>query len=225
MSAFQAVWSSRASTETASTLVLRAAHSSLSWATRPSSVVHTGVKSAGWLNSTAQPSPFQSWKVSSPSVVWAVKSGASSPSRRVAMTVLSKVTRCLSRPNMPLSARGVDVLSGCWYAGERRDGVRDRLHRRPARAGRRSGRRPARSPRCRGQPGLGDPLGGCRGPRAGPADHAPPRTGGPGTAGCARRSASRGRSSGRPSRRGRTPASSSSASARVPRPGRAAGMP
>jgi hypothetical protein len=46
----------------------------------PVSVVHTGVKSAGWLNSTAQEPSFQSWKVRVPSVVSAVKFGASSPS-------------------------------------------------------------------------------------------------------------------------------------------------
>ena len=70
------------------TLVSRLAHSSFSWATRPSSVVQTGVKSAGWLKSTAQLSPFQSRNEMSPSVVEAVKSGAVSPSRRVAMPVV-----------------------------------------------------------------------------------------------------------------------------------------
>ena len=48
------------STDTAIALMLRLSNSPLSAAVRPSSVVHTGVKSAGWLNSTAQESPFQS---------------------------------------------------------------------------------------------------------------------------------------------------------------------
>src|SRR5439155_14337745 len=45
----------------------------------PSSVVHTGVKSRGCENSTAQESPIQSWKRIFPSVVCASKSGATSP--------------------------------------------------------------------------------------------------------------------------------------------------
>ncbi len=42
------------------TFTPRLSNSGLSPATRPSSVVHTGVKSLGWENSTAQLSPFQS---------------------------------------------------------------------------------------------------------------------------------------------------------------------
>ena len=42
----------------------------------PSSVVHTGVKSLGWENSTAHESPIQSWKLIRPWVVSASKSGA-----------------------------------------------------------------------------------------------------------------------------------------------------
>ncbi len=49
----------------------------------PSAVVQTGVKSFGWLNSTAQPSPIQSWKRIRPSVVSASKSGAVSLMRRL----------------------------------------------------------------------------------------------------------------------------------------------
>src|ERR1700722_15826676 len=62
------------------TLVLRLANSSFSLATAPSSVVQTGVKSLGYENSTPHPSPSHSWKLTVPSVVSAVKSGASSPS-------------------------------------------------------------------------------------------------------------------------------------------------
>src|SRR3954449_6784414 len=79
MSANHARCDSTGSTETAATLVSRAANSSRSRATAPSSVVHTGVKSAGWESSTPQESPSHSWKRISPSAVWAVKSGARSP--------------------------------------------------------------------------------------------------------------------------------------------------
>ena len=48
--------------------------------------MQTGVKSLGWLNSTPHDSPSQSWKLISPWVVEAVKSGAVSP-RRMAMVV------------------------------------------------------------------------------------------------------------------------------------------
>ena len=41
--------------------------------------MQTGVKSRGCENSTAQPSPIQSWKLIAPSVVSASKSGAVSP--------------------------------------------------------------------------------------------------------------------------------------------------
>src|SRR6478735_4348524 len=67
------------STETASTLTPRLFHSSSRAATRPSSVVQTGVKSAGWLKRTAQLASFQSWKRIGPSVVVASKSGRSRP--------------------------------------------------------------------------------------------------------------------------------------------------
>src|SRR5205814_8854611 len=45
----------------------------------PSSVVHTGVKSFGCENKTAQELPTQSWKLIFPSAVSAWKSGAVSP--------------------------------------------------------------------------------------------------------------------------------------------------
>src|SRR3954464_13357246 len=83
MSADQARGEEAGSTETAATLVSRAANSSRRRATAPSSVVHTGVKSAGGESSTPQLSPSQSWKRSSAAGVWAVKSGARSPRFRV----------------------------------------------------------------------------------------------------------------------------------------------
>src|SRR5690606_11326190 len=67
------------STLTASTLVFRLANSGISLATAPSSVVQTGVKSAGCENSTPQPFPRYAWKSISPAVVSAVKFGATSP--------------------------------------------------------------------------------------------------------------------------------------------------
>src|SRR6476620_8051384 len=70
----------RGSTLSPITLVLRLSNSGLSAASAPSSVVQTGVKSLGWEKSTAQDLPFQSWKEIGPSVVSAVKSGATSPS-------------------------------------------------------------------------------------------------------------------------------------------------
>src|SRR4051794_41786432 len=75
MSGVQRRWFSTESTEIAIGLVLRAANSLESAAVRPSSVVQTGVKSAGWLNSTAQEPAFQSWKDSRPCVGSAGKGG------------------------------------------------------------------------------------------------------------------------------------------------------
>ena len=65
------------------TLQPRLSNSGFSPAMQPSSVVQTGVKSFGWENSIAQPSPIHSWKRIGPSVVMAVKSGAVSPIFRV----------------------------------------------------------------------------------------------------------------------------------------------
>ena len=53
-------------------------NSPLIFATSLSSVAHTGVKSLGCEKSMAQPSPIHSWKLTVPSLVSAVKSGASS---------------------------------------------------------------------------------------------------------------------------------------------------
>src|SRR5690349_4943893 len=63
------------------TLVLRLSNSGLSFAMYPSSVVQTGVKSLGCEKRIAHLSPIHSWKRIFPSVVSAVKSGASSPMR------------------------------------------------------------------------------------------------------------------------------------------------
>src|ERR1700733_11705737 len=84
MSLTQLLCESIGSTLTARTLVLRLVNWSFSFATAPSSVVHTGVKSLGWENRTPHPSPRYSYRSILPSVVSAVKLGASSPRRMLA---------------------------------------------------------------------------------------------------------------------------------------------
>src|SRR5437660_587042 len=74
-------WSETASTLRPMTLVLRLSNSGLIFAMYPSSVVQTGVKSFGCEKRMAQEFPIHSWKLIGPSVVWAVKFGASSPIR------------------------------------------------------------------------------------------------------------------------------------------------
>src|SRR3989441_12562347 len=81
MSLTQFEWSLTGSTESPMILVLRFSNSGLSPAMYPSSVVHTGVKSFGCEKRIAHLSPIHSWKRIFPSVVSAVKSGASSPMR------------------------------------------------------------------------------------------------------------------------------------------------
>ncbi len=77
MSFDQALWSLTASTLIPMILQSRWSNSFLRPATAPSSVVQTGVKSFGCENRIAHPSPIHSWKLMVPSVVSAVKSGAS----------------------------------------------------------------------------------------------------------------------------------------------------
>ena len=76
-------WLPSPSTERPITFTPRLSNSPFSFATRPSSVVQTGVKSFGWENNTPQPFPSHWWKSSFPSVVSAEKSGATSPSLSV----------------------------------------------------------------------------------------------------------------------------------------------
>ena len=65
----------------AATLTPRFLNSPCSLATEPSSVVHTGVKSEGWLKSTAQAPSMYSCHRSGPSVESALKSGTVVPKR------------------------------------------------------------------------------------------------------------------------------------------------
>src|ERR1700712_2057925 len=60
-------------------LTPRLSNSPFSFASAPSSVVQTGVKSLGCENSSAQLLPIQSWNLILPSVVSASKSGATVP--------------------------------------------------------------------------------------------------------------------------------------------------
>src|SRR6516162_11283988 len=77
MSFAQREWLSTGSTLSPMILQLRFWNSGISPTIYPSSVVQTGVKSFGWENRIAHPSPIQSWKVTLPWVVSAVKSGTS----------------------------------------------------------------------------------------------------------------------------------------------------
>src|SRR5882757_5133247 len=79
MSSDHLAWRSTGSTDRPISLTPRLSNSGLRWASAPSSVVHTGVKSLGWENSSAQLLPIQSWNLILPSVVWASKSGAVVP--------------------------------------------------------------------------------------------------------------------------------------------------
>src|SRR5437867_2194068 len=81
ISLIQPLRASNGSTLMASTLTLRFLNSFVILAIAPSSVVQTGVKSFGCENRMPQPVPSHSWKLTVPSVVCAVKFGASSPSR------------------------------------------------------------------------------------------------------------------------------------------------
>src|SRR5438270_3757400 len=72
-------WRSTGSTERPISLTPRLSNSDFSFASAPSSVVQTGVKSFGCENNSAQLLPIQSWNLILPSVVWASKSGAVAP--------------------------------------------------------------------------------------------------------------------------------------------------
>src|SRR5690349_15013403 len=96
MSEIQRSCESAGSTESAITLTPRFWNSPLSLAVSPSSVVHTGVKSAGCENSTPQLWPSHSWKRMRPSEESCSKSGATSPKRRLAIDDLT----CLSFPSL-----------------------------------------------------------------------------------------------------------------------------
>src|SRR6202034_2822132 len=102
-------WLVTGSTERPMILTPRLSNSGLSRAMVPSSVVHTGVKSLGCENSTAQLLPIQSWKRILPSVVSASKSGAVSLSDRV-IGFLQDLDRKVGQKNSR-SGNGRQLLS------------------------------------------------------------------------------------------------------------------
>merc|ERR550539_604658 len=81
MSSIHPMWDSTSSQERAISLTPLLVNSPLSFWTLPSSVVQTGVKSAGWENRIAQLSASQLWKSILPWLVSAVKLGTMSPSK------------------------------------------------------------------------------------------------------------------------------------------------
>merc|ERR1719192_1553705 len=83
MSSIQPMCDSTSSQERAISLTPLLANSPLSFWTRPSSVVQTGVKSAGWENRMAQLSSSQLWNSILPWLVSAVKLGTMSPSKGI----------------------------------------------------------------------------------------------------------------------------------------------
>src|SRR5690348_6204238 len=90
MSTSHFLWLDTGSTLRPMILQLRFAKSDCKPAIYPSSVVHTGVKSLGWENRMAQPSPIHSWNLMGPCVVSATKSGAVSLRRSDIMHSLHK---------------------------------------------------------------------------------------------------------------------------------------
>src|ERR1700730_10103057 len=78
------------------TFVLRFSNSGFRRARYPSSVVHTGVKSLGCENKTAQPLPIHSWKLIVPCEDSAVKLGASSFMRNMVSLLVS----CFQGPSV-----------------------------------------------------------------------------------------------------------------------------
>src|SRR6185437_7118672 len=106
MSLAQRVWSLTGSTLMPMIFVLRLSNSGLSFAIVPSSVVHTGVKSLGCENRTAQWSPIQSWNLILPCVVSAVKSGATSP-MRTAISPSMRLCAYMSRGTNEYSAAAI----------------------------------------------------------------------------------------------------------------------
>src|SRR5499427_6403342 len=92
-------------------LQLRLSNSGFRPAMYPSSVVQTGVKSFGWENRIAHPSPIQSWKLTFPWVVSALKSGTSE--------LILNDMMALPRLTAPCESR-----SGTWPTGDVPDRIR-----------------------------------------------------------------------------------------------------
>src|SRR5579864_5434742 len=88
MSLIHSLCDSALSTDKAIVFTLRFSNSPASLAVNPSSVVQTGVKSAGCENSTPQLSPSHSWNLMRPTLDSCSKSGAMSPRRRLMLQLL-----------------------------------------------------------------------------------------------------------------------------------------
>src|SRR5688572_25341354 len=111
------VWLATGSTLRPMTFVLRLSNSGFSFAMYPSSVVQTGVKSFGCEKRMAQPFPIQSWKLTFPWVVSAVKLGASALMR-------SDIGSSGERDDVPYSNRACGrPACGDWPRGPRRASV------------------------------------------------------------------------------------------------------
>src|SRR5690606_12304230 len=83
MSLIQFLWESALSTEIAIAFTLRFLNSGSSFAVRPSSVVQTGVKSAGCENKTTHAAPAESWNLMGQIEVSCSKSGTETPKRQL----------------------------------------------------------------------------------------------------------------------------------------------
>src|SRR5438067_9414770 len=101
------LWSSTESTLRPMIFVLRLSNSGLMRAMYPSSVLQTRVKSLRCEKRTAHWLPIHWWKSMGPSVVWAVKLGASSPIRNAMGTTLlfgragNPNARAVAKPAVP----------------------------------------------------------------------------------------------------------------------------
>src|ERR1041385_8281443 len=113
----------RGSTERPTTFTPRFSNSLLSAETRPSSVVQTGVKSFGCENSTPHPLPRYSWKLIVPSVVSAVKFGASSPSCSAMAVLRDSVCGAVIADESANGKRPLhgSLLRGLWSLVDLRD--------------------------------------------------------------------------------------------------------
>src|ERR1700730_14940686 len=111
------------STERPMSLVSRLSNSALALEKAPSSVVQTGVKSLGWEKSTPQLSPRYSWKLIVPSVVSAVKSGATSP-RRIANECSFSLLCSRSCTSMVRAHPAIAVISSLTQDRRRRSNCR-----------------------------------------------------------------------------------------------------
>src|SRR5258708_9774467 len=103
MSLAHLLWSLTGSIERPMILVFLLSNSGFNFAMYPSSVVHTGVKSFGCEKRIAHLSPIHSWKRIFPSVVSAVKSGASSPMRTAILTSVLVAGRNARAPGVGVS--------------------------------------------------------------------------------------------------------------------------